>query len=422
MPLVKELEAYCKHRRIICGRPKLSATGKQQQEEPEADEDSGGSMGGSAKETISPLIVAVVDCIWSSCVGNKRSEARLLQCEGQDALLDLLEICPKLMRNQIVGLLADIMLNSKCVPYLTAWRSDRSMVSAVSLLMRLWEEEEKRLKKERVDGVITNLWKPLGAHIAGDVLPDRPNDYFNEFGLTGIDADGDGIDDGLQTTGHRAETMRMGTLVAFKKLEKALLAGAKRGGGSLETKLKKGMAGEDMRGKISSLIECVGWDAAKANLSAAERLTLTMVQNHRIFVRAEEWMEVRDSLVADSVKPILADSLLIGSHLEEAFNLATSVASEQQTLYKEKMQSIVDEEANFFGSILLQRDQEIHQLQIKKKASMPKSLAKRKAEKEAKAAMLAKSTIREGDMTAKPPPVSVSVVDDEVEEKKGEEP
>jgi hypothetical protein len=130
-------------------------------------------------------------------------------------------------------------------------------------------------------------------------------------------------------------------------------------------------------------------------------------------------MAVRDSLMADSVKPILADALLVGSHLEEAFNLATSVASEQQSLYKEKMQSIVDEESNFFGSILLQRDQEIHQLQIKKKASMPKSLAKRKAEKEAKAAMLAKSTIREGDMTAKPLPVSMTVMDDE--EKKEQE-
>ncbi|GMH83964.1 hypothetical protein TrVE_jg10224 [Triparma verrucosa] len=419
IPLVKELEEYCKHRRIICGKPKLSATGQQQAEQQD-DSDTGGSMGGSAKETISPLIVAVVDCMWSSCVGNRRSEARLLQCEGQDALLDLLEICPRLMRNQIVGLLADLVLNAKCIPYLTAWRSDRSMVSAVSLLMRLWEEEEVRMKTERADGVITNLWKPLGPHVPGAPPPNRPTHYFNEFGLLGEDLDGDGIDDGLQTT-QVDETMRLGTLVAFKKLEKALAAGAKRTGGNLEAKLKKSMAGEDMRGKIASLIECIGWEAAKKNLSAHEKLTLTMVQNHRIFVRAEEWMAVRDSLVCDSTKPILADALLIGSHLEEAFNVATSVAEEQGLLYKEKMQAIENEESNFFGSILLQRDQEIHQLQIKKKASMPKSLARRKAEKEAKAAMLAKSTIREGTTVGEASPVEVQVMDDTVdgaEEKK----
>ncbi|GMI12631.1 hypothetical protein TrLO_g13021 [Triparma laevis f. longispina] len=413
MPLVKELEEYCKHRRIICGKPKVSATGKHQAEQQE-EEGAGGSMGGSAKETISPLIVAVVDCMWSSCVGNRRSEARLLQCEGQDALLDLLEICPRLMRNQIVGLLADLMLNAKCIPYLTAWRSDRSMVSAVSLLMRLWEEEEVRMKKERVDGVITNLWRPLGPHVAGAPVPKRPIHYFNEFGLLGEDLDGDGIDDGLQTT-QVDETMRQGTLVAFKKLENALAAGAKRTGGNLEAKLKKSMSGEDMRGKIGGLIECIGWEQAKENLSAHEKLTLTMVQNHRIFVRAEEWMAVRDSLVCDSTKPILADALLIGSHLEEAFNVATSVSAEQGVLYEEKMQAIENEESNFFGSILLQRDQEIHQLQIKKKASMPKSLAKRKAEKEAKAAMLAKSTIREGDKEGAKPVVEVTVIGDDAD-------
>ena len=51
--------------------------------------------------------------------------------------------------------------------------------------------------------------------------------------------------------------------------------------------------------------------------------------------------------------------MLIGSHLEEAFNVATSVSAEQGVLYEEKMQAIENEESNFFGSILLQRDQEV---------------------------------------------------------------
>ena len=189
MPLVQEIEEYNKHRRVICGKPKVSLVGGQHTED-RADDDEGrggGSlMGGSAKEKISPLIVAVVDTIWNAVVGNNRSEARLLQCEGQDALLDLLEICPRLMRNQICGVLADLLNNSRCSPYITSWRSDRSMVSTVSLLMRLWEEEERRLGVSRVGGVITNFWKPLGRHEKVSGKPERPQDYFREFGKTAI--------------------------------------------------------------------------------------------------------------------------------------------------------------------------------------------------------------------------------------------
>ncbi|GMI11929.1 hypothetical protein TrRE_jg6614 [Triparma retinervis] len=417
MPLVKEIEEYNRHRRIICGKPKVSATGAHVEEEAEEEEDGGGSlMGGSAKETISPLIVAVVDTIWCAVIGNNRSEARFLQCQGQDALLDLLEICPRLMRNQVVGVLADLLQNKRCTPYIKSWRSDRSMVSAVSLLCRLWEEEEKRLKKERCDGVITNLWKPLGGHEKGMPVPETPTDFFNEFGKMNLDLDGDGIDDGLQTT-RKAKLVK--TLTAFKKLEKALAAGAKRGG-NLEQKLKKGMKNEDLRGKIASLVGSIGWDEAKKDLSAHEKLTLTMVENWLHFTLADEWMRVRDILISEGVKPVSADALMVGSHLEESFATASALKACQGKLHREKQQAIVDEEEGFFGSILMQRDQEIHQLQIKKKASMPKSLAKRKAEKEAKAKMLAQSTVHKGDAVDKGPGVDVRVVDDGAEEKKAE--
>jgi hypothetical protein len=109
----------------------------------------------------------------------------------------------------------------------------------------------------------------------------------------------------------------------------------------------------------------------------------------------------------------MADALLVGSHLEDAFNVAEIAADEQGVLHAEKLRNVEKEEGDFFGAILLQRDQEIHQLQIKKKAMLPKSLTKRKAEKEAKAAMLAKSLVKEGNTEATPPPVQVKVFDGE---------
>lgn len=59
--------------------------------------------GGSSGESLDPALVHIIDCVWCAVVGNRRSEARLLQCEGLDTLLDLLELCPVFMRHQVGG-------------------------------------------------------------------------------------------------------------------------------------------------------------------------------------------------------------------------------------------------------------------------------------------------------------------------------
>jgi hypothetical protein len=121
-------------------------------------------LSGSATEKVSPLLVGVIDCLWNSVAGNGRSEARLLSTGGIDALLNMLEVCPLLMRHQIAGLLADLCENGRIVPYVKAWRSDRTMKTAVELLMHIFEDEEVRLSFDRPDGIITNLWEPLRRH------------------------------------------------------------------------------------------------------------------------------------------------------------------------------------------------------------------------------------------------------------------
>lgn len=56
---------------------------------------------GANGESLDPSLVHIIDCVWCAVVGNRRSEARLLQCEGLDTLLDLLEVCPVFMRHQV---------------------------------------------------------------------------------------------------------------------------------------------------------------------------------------------------------------------------------------------------------------------------------------------------------------------------------
>lgn len=169
----------------------------------------------SVDESIDPALVHIVDCVWCAIVGNRRSEARLLQCEGLDALLDLLEICPSSMRHQVrvilptplickplalrfrglscrffiyasalsdtlhptracpspnerlrkvTGIVGDILRNKRAFQYAKAWRSDVNVLTITQLMMRLWVAEEARLGVSRPNGVLQNLWQPLRSH------------------------------------------------------------------------------------------------------------------------------------------------------------------------------------------------------------------------------------------------------------------
>eukprot|EP00903_Cladosiphon_okamuranus_P014329 g13307.t1 len=120
--------------------------------------------GGSGGESLDPALVHIIDCVWCAVVGNRRSEARLLQCEGLDTLLDLLELCPVFMRHQVTGVVADLLRNKRSIPYARAWRSDLNMLSVTQLMVRLWVSEESRLGISRPNGVLQNLWEPLQSH------------------------------------------------------------------------------------------------------------------------------------------------------------------------------------------------------------------------------------------------------------------
>ena len=141
------------------------------------------------------------------------------------------------------------------------------------------------------------------------------------------------------------------------------------------------------------MLECVGFEFAAENLAANERSALLMAQYYVAFRAGENWAQVRSQLRNENVKPIAADAILLENKLEEVFNTSRHVKCQQMHLSEESVEDESRKEAAFFDTILLQRDQEIRQEQIKRSALVPKSLQKRKAEKEAKKKMLAKSLV-----------------------------
>ena len=336
-----------------------------------------------------PLIVGVVDCLWNSVVGNRRSEARLLQAQGIDALLNMLEVCPLLMRHQVTGVIGDLCRNERILPYVKAWRSDRTMLSATQLLMRVWEDEEVRLRYERPDGVIQNLPQPLRKQ---------------QLDATILASDGAGSAKGGAKGALGSFAKRKGGAGAKGDAAGGAAGGGAKGGGGgaaggvvlsdaqkAEQRMRKAVDSQDLRSKITAVVGRVGFDWAAEGLGASERATLQMARHYNTFRAGEAWAEVRDTLRTEAIKPIAADQTLLDLRIGAALDTARQTQARQGELAAEREQEEEKKEAAYLATILLQRDQEIRQLIIKRNALVPKSLQKRKAEKDAKAKMLAQS-------------------------------
>jgi len=324
--------------------------------QPDAVPSSALGMSGSATEKVSSFIVGVVDCLWNAVIGNSKSEARFLAHGGLEALLGLLEVCPVLMRHQVVGVLSDLCENAGMIPTLQAWRSDRTMLTSAELLMHVFEDEEVRLGFHRGSGVIQNLWEPLRSHHA-PVATGPP--VVGNMGFGGGSGGASVGSDGASPA-------------AFARLNKALQQSASH---KAERGLRRAVDVLDLRAKVASVVAYMGFDWVAEALPAPERATLLMCKHYSAFRAGESWMQVRRELRNDGVKPIAADSFLLEIKLEEVFNTAREVKCEQMELAEESKVEARDKEKAFFDTILQQRDQEIKQLLIKRSVMGPRATA-----------------------------------------------
>jgi hypothetical protein len=338
------------------------------------------------------MIFAVVSCIWNVVIGNRQSEARLVDIEGVDALLDLLEVCPVVMRKQLLGVLADLCKNPKASRMFRAWKSDISMKGATTLLLELWEAEEKRNGVSRTDkGLLNNLDRPLDAAKAKQVNADsdEPTDADQ---LTGnappiAGPEGGGVEEDPEAS------------PAFARLSQALQAARELD--DSEQRLKDSVEATDMRCTIFSVLASVGFDEVEDGLAIHEHMTFACARQYPEFRKGQQWLDVKGGLKAQEVAPISADFLLIESKVEEAFNIAMHTKCLQKGLLDSKVGADANDEQAFFNSILLQKEQELQQQLLMKKNKTSKSSMKSRLEaKQKKADMLKKSLQKDETMDA----------------------
>jgi hypothetical protein len=320
--------------------------------------------------------IAIIGAVWGCVVGNRRSEARFLKLEGVDALLDMVEVCPRIMQPQIVGTIADLMRNPKAIPYFKSWKSDINMKSASQLFLEMWIAEEARLglaRPQATGGIIANLIYPLRKHYDASATRSEMEE--------------------------REKVNEPESPIAHARLKEALAAAKTFEAGKAvdkETELLAAVVNSsDLRPKVYAALAAVGFENIEEDLETEEtKISKVYSEQYPIFRVGEIYADIKEELAIENVTPVSADSLWIEGQLEEAFNIASGVKCEQTAVKFRADGNMQEGEANFLNSIRQKGEQELQAQLSMKKNRMPKNSMKARLEAKAKKAEMLKKSLQ----------------------------
>jgi hypothetical protein len=215
------------------------------------------------------LLIAVVDCVWSSVVGNFRNEDLFLEHEGMFLLLDLLEACPSNMQSPVLGVIVDLCENVKAVPHVTSWRG-KEKSSTWALMAHLWRAEEEDIMVTRgYMGTIGDVCQPL-------------------VGET-----------------QRLEGVAGGVVIPTPS--KAIPPSIKD-------------VSDNLRAKVFSLCSKMGFQFCPHDLPTEDKVTIYVVERYLDFKTGEVWDEIIKELEKEGLEPVTFDQKLLEevTHITEA--------------------------------------------------------------------------------------------------------
>lgn len=109
----------------------------------------------------STFLLSVLDCLSNSVFGNKRSEMHFLDIEGVYVLLDMAETCEHALKRICISCLCTILENAKSFQYFVEWSSSSSQFNATQMLIKLYQDEDKRFNVSYDNGILQNVDRPL---------------------------------------------------------------------------------------------------------------------------------------------------------------------------------------------------------------------------------------------------------------------
>jgi len=259
-----------------------------------------------ATDVISPLglhklVLAAADCIWSSILGCYMNEVTFLEREGAFFLLDLLEICPKSMRNVFLGTLLDLSENEKTMSHILLWRGKNDLTVG-KLLVNIWTEEEEALGVPReLTGAIRDSSHPL---------------------LT-------------QIQDSQACVSLPASLPSASIVDVC----------------------DNLRAKIYALFSKIGFNNVPG-LTSPDYVTIAVIEHYLQFKTMEVWQEIKEELEVENVEPVSPDKECIEEILKVLENTGEKVAAVQDLLMKAEEDKVSIEEQEFYFKIKESHKQE----------------------------------------------------------------
>ncbi|XP_029050719.1 cilia- and flagella-associated protein 69-like isoform X2 [Osmia bicornis bicornis] len=103
------------------------------------------------------LLLAIGSYIWECILWCPKNLEKFIGYGGVYIILDIIEIIPYPVQCVFLGVFTDMCDNYFCGPYLCTWRGIDKKTGLMSLLARMWREEEIRVKVKRFpDGSVTD--------------------------------------------------------------------------------------------------------------------------------------------------------------------------------------------------------------------------------------------------------------------------
>jgi len=247
-------------------------------------------------------------------VGTRKNEVRFLDAGGLFAMLDVLEVAPLLLKQQLMGCLADLLEYKKAARLFISWNSQVTMKGGLKILLELWQLQQENFGSTK-DGVLLDT--------------DRPLNPREERGV-------DSVTGALQASAS-SNSERLRRAMTFSDAQgRGVAPKARTPRPPPPVELGK----QDFRAKIYAIVSCIGF-ACHENLGIAERQQMEVVKLFPECVQLETWIQVQEKVA--SIKPIAADQRWIEESVAERQKKTCYVQQLQQELADERQE---DEEAS----------------------------------------------------------------------------
>jgi len=293
--VITELQAYCENR-ILGSRYHEYCSVAQKHI------DTGASpfqlnLSSFAAESVCPLVVAAVECLWKAVGGNQRAQAELPSNGGLEVLLLLLEIGPRTLRHQLCGILADLARSSRLVSHLATWKSQNSKLSVAALLCHMWQDEEDTLRKVR------------RCHLN---IPPRSSPQFCNFSRARVIGGqtrqkGNAEDEtSAPSLSHTACNDSVAMLIQKRHSTREI------SGNKHHVAVHKALAASNLRAKIAPIVDALG---CRGTLSAKDPAALVAIRRWTDCRIGEAWASLYAALGSNGVEPIGPDEKLLEHHI-----------------------------------------------------------------------------------------------------------